>query len=139
MSPASGFGGEDGNGEGYQLHGQPTPNNTLLCSPCLFDHQDRNQVTPLLTDFDKVISMACSAFEYRTLLLGHADGYLSQFGVSLWDHCPGKIMLEEIGGVVRLLDGSEYGVDSHDQHLLAARNESCWQQLACHFAPLLNK
>ena len=44
-----------------------------------------------------------------------------------WDHVPGTLLVREVGGVVRRLDGSPYEVGEDGHGLLVAVSEDAWQ------------
>lgn len=68
--------------------------------------------------------------DYPAIALGQRD-YLIHNGRHPWDHWPGILVLEELGGVVRFLDGTPYVTDSTSpQKLLAARSPQVWDAVA---------
>ncbi len=85
--------------------------------------------TPL---FRRANSMGASLHEYRMLVLGGSDFCLNGM-LNVWDHAAGVLILQEAGGVSRLLDGSEYHPTMTEGRLLNARSEGMWQQLATTF------
>ncbi|CTQ31547.1 inositol monophosphatase family protein [Jannaschia rubra] len=82
--------------------------------------------------FRRATSMGASLHEYRQLALGGTDFCLNGM-MHVWDHAAGVLILQEAGGVSRLLDGSEYRPTMRAGHLLNARNEELWQALAARF------
>ena len=68
--------------------------------------------------------------DYPAIALGQRD-YLIHNGRHPWDHWPGVLMLEELGGVVRFLDGTPYATASTSPgKLLAARSPQVWEVVA---------
>jgi fructose-1,6-bisphosphatase/inositol monophosphatase family enzyme len=48
-----------------------------------------------------------------------------------WDHLPGALMLRELGGVVRSVDGTDYAMSEIPHQLLvAAGDEQAYQTVA---------
>jgi fructose-1,6-bisphosphatase/inositol monophosphatase family enzyme len=72
----------------------------------------------------------CAAEQYPRLVLGVND--LSIFERTLaWDHAPGVLFVNEVGGKVARPDGRPYRVDeAHLPGLLAAANLALWEELA---------
>ena len=70
-----------------------------------------------------------SGFEYSRLVTGRRD-FLLYWRTWPWDHVPGAVMLREVGGVSRRLDGSEYRADVTEGALLAASGEATWRRVA---------
>lgn len=79
--------------------------------------------------FRRANSMGASLHEYRMLSLGGSDFCLNGM-LNVWDHAAGVLILQEAGGVSRLLDGSEYHPTMTEGRLLNARNEVLWARLA---------
>ena len=89
--------------------------------------------TPL---FRRVTSMGASLHEYRTLVQGASDFCLNGM-LNVWDHAAGVLILEEAGGMSRLLDGTAYHPTMTEGRLLNARNERIWHRLAETFGEAL--
>ncbi len=76
--------------------------------------------------------------DYPWLLGGRVDGILYSKGLP-WDHCPGSLMVDELGGVVRFLDGSRYDVSDRAlgrAGLLVACSPEAWDEVAPQVAHL---
>lgn len=72
---------------------------------------------------------SCTA-DYPLIALGERD-YLIHNGRHPWDHWPGVLLLGELGGVVRFMDGQPYRSRSDNPHkVVAARSEEAWQLVA---------
>lgn len=71
----------------------------------------------------------CCGVDYPWLAEGHVDAILYARGLP-WDHAPGSLMTQEVGGVVRHLDGTPYvpGRPPEDGQgpLLAAAGPQLW-------------
>jgi fructose-1,6-bisphosphatase/inositol monophosphatase family enzyme len=68
--------------------------------------------------------------DYPAIALGERD-YLIHNGRHPWDHWPGVLMLEELGGVVRFLDGTPYATSSASpEKVLAARSPEVWDAVS---------
>ncbi|MEI4473526.1 inositol monophosphatase family protein [Frigidibacter sp. MR17.24] len=58
-------------------------------------------------DLPRVVTVQCSAYEYRLLLTGEVDFFLST-GLKTWDHAAGQMMLDELGGRSATLRGTRW-------------------------------
>src|SRR5690606_34279326 len=61
-----------------------------------------------------------SGYEYGRMVTGTWD-FLLYWRTWPWDHAPGAVLLREVGGVSRRLDGSEYRPAGRGEGLLVAR------------------
>lgn len=99
----------------------------------LFSKPQQAQIAAQLPNFRRTLSLRCACHEYRVLA-----GGASQFGLTgmlnVWDHAAGVLILEEAGGVARLLDGRAYHPTMREGNLLLAASEPLWQELADMFA-----
>lgn len=82
--------------------------------------------------FRRANSMGASLHEYRMLALGGSDFCLNGM-LNVWDHAAGVLILQEAGGMSRLLDGTEYHPTMTKGRLLNARNPALWDRLALTF------
>ncbi len=89
----------------------------------------RRRLAEEFVTWRRVHSLRCSAHEYRLLAQGSADFCLNAM-LSPWDHAAGALIMEEAGGVCRLLDGRDYRPTLTEGRLLTARSEALWQALA---------
>ena len=87
--------------------------------------------------FDLGPTAWCCGVDYPWLLEGRAHGLLYSRGLP-WDHCPGSLMVRELGGVVAHLDGTPYGVGEGPRRpgLLAASSPQAWEHIAAGVADL---
>lgn len=70
-----------------------------------------------------------AGYEYgRLATTGH--DYLCWWRASPWDHSAGAVLVREVGGVTRHLDGGEYTAQPLGGPLLVARDEATWGRLA---------
>jgi fructose-1,6-bisphosphatase/inositol monophosphatase family enzyme len=71
----------------------------------------------------------CAGEQYPRIALGTND--FAMFERTLpWDHAPGALILEEAGGVIRHLDGTEYRVGSRRTGMMAAATPAIWDEAA---------
>ncbi|MCK0167907.1 inositol monophosphatase [Jannaschia sp. S6380] len=115
-----------------------------------FDHQRGNlggylypkahqpALAALTPMFRRANSMGASLHEYRQLALGGSDFCLNGM-LNVWDHAAGVLILQEAGGMSRLLDGTEYRPTMTEGRLLNARTEMLWHQLAATFNAALDQ
>ncbi len=68
----------------------------------------------------------CCGIDYPRLLLGETDGLVYR-NPKPWDHAPGLLMMEELGAVARLLDGSPYAPGVPHGVLLSAASDHVWR------------
>ena len=100
-----------------------------------FPPEKRATIIDSFHDVRRLNNVGCSAHEYRTVAQGRVDFTLSG-GIKPWDHAAGALIVEEAGGVSRLLDGSPYTPTAQTGHLLTARNDALWNAAADRYASL---
>ncbi len=67
----------------------------------------------------------CCGIDYPKLLTNEVDALV--YGPPKpWDHAGCSLMVRELGGVVRLLDGTEYSAGTHGPRLVAAADPALW-------------
>ena len=93
-------------------------------------------LAPLAPALARLTALRCSCHEYRLLAQGAVDFVLSG-QLNPWDHAAGVLICRQAGGVARMLDGRDYDTVITEGFLLAAANDTAWQRLAAHFAPLI--
>jgi fructose-1,6-bisphosphatase/inositol monophosphatase family enzyme len=67
----------------------------------------------------------CCGIDYPRLLTGDVDALVYR-RPKPWDHAAGSLMMTELGGVPRLLDGTTYAPGEPYGVLLAAASEDVW-------------
>lgn len=70
----------------------------------------------------------CCGVDYPMLAAGDLD-FLVFGPPKPWDHAPGALMITELGGEVRLLDGAPYTVAAHELSLIAASSQFVWDEV----------
>lgn len=70
-------------------------------------------------------NFACG-IDYPELASGRID-YAAYNGVHPWDHLPGTLLVTEVGGVAKHLNGTRYRVDTTGGPILTAASEEAWQ------------
>lgn len=68
---------------------------------------------------------ACG-IDYPNLIRGVGD-FLIYRHMKPWDHVPGSLMLRELGGVSRMIDGRDYQAEQTDVPLIVAVSEEVWE------------
>lgn len=68
---------------------------------------------------------ACG-IDYPNIALGVGDFLIYRY-MKPWDHVPGSLILRELGGVSRTIDGLDYQATPTSQPLVVAINEEVWQ------------
>lgn len=106
-----------------------------MTSSYLFKGRARRELFDRLPEFRRVDSMRCSAHEYRGIVQGQTD-FIMTPTLNPWDHAAGCLLVEEAGGVARLLDGTPYTPVLKSGVLLVARSEAIWQTVADHLGAL---
>jgi fructose-1,6-bisphosphatase/inositol monophosphatase family enzyme len=71
----------------------------------------------------------CAGEQYPRLALGQNDIALFE-RANPWDHAPGGLFLNEAGGRLARLDGSDYRIDRPGPGLLAAASPALWEAAA---------
>lgn len=97
----------------------------------------RGEAIVRTADFSRVISLRCSCHEYRMLAQGHVEFCLSGPVPNAWDHAAGALIVEQAGGVARMLDGSVYRPGARSGYVLTAASAEVWELCAERFAFLL--
>jgi fructose-1,6-bisphosphatase/inositol monophosphatase family enzyme len=95
----------------------------------LFPKSDQHKLAALMPEFSRVLSLRCSAHEYRMLAEGGVDFCLSG-NLNVWDHAAGALIVTEAGGKVAMLDGSPYRPELRQGALLSANSAATWAELA---------
>ncbi len=87
----------------------------------------RRELAPLVESPHWSVSRTrfCCGIDYPRLLLGEVDALVYR-NPKPWDHAAAALMMEELGGVGRLLDGSTYAPGVPQGVLLAAASEELW-------------
>ncbi|MFU8835078.1 inositol monophosphatase family protein [Roseovarius autotrophicus] len=101
----------------------------------LMPKAQQERLAPLAPALARLTALRCSCHEYRLLAQGAVDFVLSG-QLNPWDHAAGVLICRQAGGVARMLDGREYDTSVTEGILLAAANDTAWQRLAEHFAPI---
>lgn len=85
-----------------------------------------SDAVPLMADTRR--TAWCCGVDYPMLAAGDLD-FLVFGPPKPWDHAPGALMITELGGVVKTLDGNPYTAASHDLSLIAAASEFVWDEV----------
>ena len=88
----------------------------------------RPRVAALWPQVGRINSLRCSCHEFRMLAQGYVDFVLST-RLTPWDHAAGVLVVQQAGGVAKMLDGSVYSAMQRDGYLLSARNTSAWTEI----------
>jgi fructose-1,6-bisphosphatase/inositol monophosphatase family enzyme len=73
-------------------------------------------------------SQHCAGREYVDIVTGRQH-FVMFWRTLPWDHAPGALMVEEMGGVVRRIDGAPYDLADDRYGLLACATEAVWEQV----------
>lgn len=95
------------------------PDLTGLAPLFLFPPERRPTLVVAALGFGRVHTLRCSCHEYRLLAQGRVD-FLVSPSSNPWDHLAGALAVEEAGGAVGLLDGSDYRPAVLDGRVVAA-------------------
>ena len=74
-------------------------------------------------------SSGAACFDYPMAVRGEID-FMFYNNAHPWDHLAGCLMLTELGGVGRMLDGQTYTPATRGKGLLVARSERVWRLVA---------
>lgn len=97
----------------------------LLLPLSLYDAPVRGQFMSAFHDAVRIVTVQCSAYEYRLLAEGTADLCLST-GLKPWDHAAGQLMLAELGGFAATADGRQWPDVVSSDILISARSPAMW-------------
>lgn len=70
----------------------------------------------------------CAGVDYCRLVDGEIDFIVYSAG-RVWDHLPGQLMLEELGGQIYLLDGSVYGPSNLATPIFSGANDKVLKEV----------
>lgn len=87
-----------------------------------------HRLLQLFPEFDRIMSLRCSAHEYRMLAEGSVDFSLTT-NTKPWDHVAGLLIHEEAGGYNALLDGRRWQPGMEKGMLLMANDEEVHARL----------
>ncbi len=84
----------------------------------------------------QIKSSRCAGLDYLRLARGELDFTLFS-GVMPWDHAPGVVLLQELGGTAGYVPNQEYRPSAamKASGVLAARDTQTWQQVHGHLYP----
>ncbi|HHV20718.1 MAG TPA: inositol monophosphatase [Propionibacterium sp.] len=68
---------------------------------------------------------ACG-IDYPNIVLGTGDFLIYRY-MKPWDHVPGSLILRELGGVSRTIDGRDYKAVPTNEPLVVAVNDDVWE------------
>ena len=103
----------------------------------LIPEDKRAEAAQTLTKFQRTTSLRCACHEFRMLAQGQIDFVL--FGkLTPWDQPAGVMVVQQAGGYVGMLDGSDYRGDLESGYLLCAANKNTWDKLRDLFAFLVD-
>lgn len=88
----------------------------------------RPRVAALWPQVGRINSLRCSCHEFRMLAQGYVDFVLST-RLTPWDHAAGVLVVQQAGGVAKMLDGSVYSATQRNGYLLSARNTRAWTEI----------
>ncbi|WP_234497549.1 inositol monophosphatase family protein [Vibrio maritimus] len=106
-------------------------------SPFLFDEDQTKPLMTLMQDYKRTISFGCSCHEYRGLLFGAGNFYLTQRKIKPWDHYAGLLAITEAGGYAAYLDGESADTFVTGKNLLVTTSYDKWQYLSRHMQTIL--
>lgn len=95
-----------------------------------------HKLLQLFPEFDRIMSLRCSAHEYRMLAEGSVDFSLTT-NTKPWDHVAGLLIHEEAGGYNALLDGRRWELGMEKGMLLMANDRDVHARLREKLAFLL--
>ena len=99
----------------------------------LLPEEKKAAMAALYPRFHRVTSLYCSCHEYRLLAQGAADFHISGT-LNPWDHAAGVLIVQQAGGVARMLNGEAYNTALKRGYLLIAPDEQTWAHLQRTFA-----
>ena len=104
------------------------------CIPFLmFNRTIRSDVISECCVFDQVLSLRCSAYEYRLLAQGGISFLLTPHP-NPWDHAAGQLIHAEAGGFSAFIDGTPYSPGAEPRYLLVASSKQSWVAIRDHFS-----
>lgn len=95
-------------------------------------------IAQLFIEFRRLANLRCSCHEYRQLAQGHVDFVITANDPAPWDHAAGTLLVQQAGGYVAFLDGSEYSANRLEGYVLSASNKEVWTAVREAFAFLID-
>lgn len=87
---------------------------------------DPSVLTPLVNEVRGIRSYGSAAIEIAYVASGRLDGYIS-LRLSPWDFAAGKLLIDEVGGVLTKIDGEE--IELLKQNTIFAANPSVHEEI----------
>lgn len=123
---------------------QRTPQQRIaMISPFLFPEEQRRAVAIGALDFERAHTLRCSCHEYRMLAEGVFDFSVAGMerpgmpvALNPWDHAAGVLVVQEAGGVAKLIDGSAYSPALLEGRMFVAHSQHCLEQVQDWYAGL---
>lgn len=78
--------------------------------------------------FMSLESARCAGYNYPSFAKNEIQ-FLFYYRTLVWDHAPGVLIVQEAGGFVRRLDGTEYSPVDDRKGLLCASNRDMWMSI----------
>ena len=126
-------------GAGARFGGEPIRGRTGVPFEASFGDYSKMYVDePLRSAYEAALRAAggtragrCSAWAYLDVARGAAD-FVLQYRMTVWDHAPGTLLVEEAGGAARMLaDGARYRPTwQPDAPMLAVGDAGAWEKYA---------
>ncbi|MGJ8534251.1 MAG: inositol monophosphatase family protein [Alphaproteobacteria bacterium] len=104
----------------------------------MFSPDVKKDLFGVLPQFDRVASLRCSCHEYRMLAQGHV-GFCIAATLKPWDHAAGALIVEEAGGVARLIDSIPYRPGIFTGTMLTAVSEDVFENVVSILRPVFAK
>lgn len=95
----------------------------------MFSPEVKKNLFDVLPKFDRVASLRCSCHEYRMVSQGHV-GFCIAASLKPWDHAAGALIIEEAGGIARLIDSTPYRPGIFKGTMLTAINDDVFGRVA---------
>lgn len=95
----------------------------------LYPIEQKQALFSLFDTFDRVDALRCSCHEYRLLAQGKM-GFCISAALQPWDHAAGALVVEEAGGVARMIDGSPYRPGNKSGKLLTATDSAIFDAVS---------
>ncbi|WP_133011628.1 inositol monophosphatase family protein [Marinomonas flavescens] len=107
-----------------------------VMSPFLFQKTYQEPVVLLQVSYARTNSLRCCCHEYRSLVQGSYDFFVSP-KPKVWDHAAGILAYQEAGGFVKMLTGEDYQASVRTGTIIAARTESILARITNDFKAIL--
>lgn len=117
---------------------QPNPEHQLtgFVAPINFQLDNQVAVSKMILKYARAHTLRCCCHEYRAMIHGNVDFFINP-KPKVWDHAAGVLAVQEAGGTVKMLDGSEYSPLLRSGVIVAGKSEDIVNKVSKDFNSII--